>query len=292
MNRVTLLLVPAVLVFANFAPSASAQTGPTGPVANPASKAANPGKQQAGRSAEKLAEFLRSEGYEVKILDVANSTNKVVVATVARDGWRFVLEFEHLGALMNVICPLGDSNTKYSAEQLLGLMKANYSLSVPLHFSYRDADKRLLLEDPLHLTNVPEEYLRNLVTRITKAARETYPLWGAQNVAAAGNAQPAPNAAPVPAAPKPAQNGIINTTWVGNETLGGYGRLELRFLANGKAVMVDNDGSHEGTFTIQNNSVTLRFYNGTVVYNGTINGSTMNGSAANGEATWSFSVNR
>jgi hypothetical protein len=298
MKRLFLKLASALLVLGSLVLPTYAQTGPAGPAPNPAP--APPGKdfQQTAMTPDRLADLLRKDGHKVEIRDVANSKDKFVIATVLRDGWCFVLEFEFVGQnTINVICPLGNADTQYSAQQLLALLQKSYELPVPLHFSYRASDKRLILEDPCYRTNINDKNVREIVTRMTKTARETYPLWNAPNAPAAANNPPAPNAPAAPKkmpapAPQPVQNGIVNTTWVGSESLGGYGKLEFRFQANGQAVMIDSDGTHNGIFMVQGNTVTLRFYEGTVVYTGTINGSTLSGTATNGQATWNFSVTR
>jgi len=302
MKRISLVLVPAIFLLASFAVKGTAQTGPTGPTGvSPAPKVVSEQKKSVASTPDQLAGFLRGEGYQVEIKDIANSKDKIVIATVMRDGWRFVLEFEYMGAQVNLICPLGNSNPQYSAAQWRALLQKNFELPVPMHFAFRSTDQRLILEDPMHgLQFMHEQYVRDLVTRMITKARETHNLWGSPN-AAANQPAPATPAAPqssqgpgaqktpAPASPA-AQQGIANTTWVGSETLGGYGRLTFQFGGNGQVTMVDADGSSNGTYTIQNNNVTLTFYNGTVVYTGAINGSTMNGTAQNGEATWSFSV--
>ncbi|MBM3992604.1 MAG: hypothetical protein FJ303_00380 [Planctomycetes bacterium] len=56
--------------------------------------------------------------------------------------------------------------------------------------------------------------------------------------------------------------------------------------------MIDTDGSTDGVYSIENNTVTLRFGegSGTPVYTGTISGSEMTGTATNGKKTWNFSL--
>ena len=56
--------------------------------------------------------------------------------------------------------------------------------------------------------------------------------------------------------------------------------------------MIDADGETPGTYSIQNNRVTLQFYNDTVTYTGTMNGQAITGTASNGQSTWSFSIKR
>lgn len=298
MNRFS-LLVPAVLVLGTLVPIALGQTGPTGPVSNPTPAVTPTAKQSVAATPDNLAQFLRDEGYQVEIRNVQNSNDKIVIATVSRDGWHFVLEFEYMRGAINLVCPLGNSNPQYSANQWRALMQKNFELPVPMHFSFRASDQRLILEDPLHnAATMSGQYVRELVTRMIAKARETHPLWGNPAGQATTNSQPAPKTPTAPVAPQnpnpapQAGHNLTATTWVGSETLGDYGRLEFRFHANGKVSMIDTDGTTHGIYSIQNNVVTLRFFDGAVVYSGTINGSSMNGTAQNSLTTWSFSVKK
>jgi hypothetical protein len=302
MKRISLLLVPAVVLLTSFAVNGTAQTGPTGSVPNPKSTVVNGQKKSVALTPENLADFLRGEGYQVNIKDIANSKDKNVIATVTRDGWRFVLEFEYMRGQVNLICPLGNSNPQYSAAQWRALMQKNFELPLPMHFSFRSTDQRLILEDPMHAAQfMHEQYVRELVTRMITKARDTHNLWGSPNAVANNPPAPAtpgvPQASQAPANQNPpapavsaAKKDLANTTWAGSETLGGFGRLTFQFGANGQVTMIDAKETSHGSYTVQNNNVTLRFYDGTVIYTGVINGSTLNGTAQNGESTWSFSV--
>jgi hypothetical protein len=294
----------AVIVFTvGLAGSALAQSGPSGPGPAPSGIPNNgPIGQISQLSPDRLVNFLRQDGHQADAKKLTNGDH-LVTAVIQRDGWRFVLEFEFTGGgkNMNVICPLGNPTSQFSSAQLLQLMKKSYELPVPLHFSYRANDQRLCLEDPCYNTmNMSDAGVRSIMERMMKTARETHPLWDTSrwplNGPAAGG-QPAapatPIAAPIVAPSAPAApQGLAKSVWIGSESLQGYARLEFRFEAHGKVTMIDTDGSHPGTYTQQGNTVTLRFYDGGVVYSGTINGTVLAGTAQNGKATWNFTVNR
>lgn len=80
-------------------------------------------------------------------------------------------------------------------------------------------------------------------------------------------------------------------TFVGTENLGGFGRLEFRFVPRtGQVTMVDSDGETVGAFTVQGDTVRLSFHEDTVVYTGTMSSESISGTATNGDVTWAFSV--
>lgn len=300
MKRFLTQPIAVFVLSAALAGSAFAQTGPSGAGPAPA-PLPNPAGQTNQLTPTRLVNFLRQEGHQAED-KVLTGGDHLVTAVIQRDGWRFVIEFEFAsaGKNLNVICPLGNPQAQFSGAQLLALMKKSYELPVPLHFSYRSADQRLCLEDPCYQTaNMQDAGLRTIIDRMTKTARETHPLWDSSrwpiNGPAAAGQPGAPAVPSLPAAPpSPAVGqGLVKTTWIGNESLQGYARLEFRFEANGKAIMIDSDGSHDGTYTQQGSQVTLQFYNGTVVYTGMLNGNVLSGTAKNGSgATWNFTVSR
>ena len=101
-----------------------------------------------------------------------------------------------------------------------------------------------------------------------------------------GSRAPASQSTPAPA---PA-NSVVNTTWIGQETLPGYDRLEFRFQSNGTVVMIDARDRTEGSYAQTGNIVRLTF--GGAVYTGTIAGNTMSGSARTDTDRWTFRVTR
>lgn len=80
--------------------------------------------------------------------------------------------------------------------------------------------------------------------------------------------------------------------WIGSETLADYGKLTFQMNPGGRAVMIDAKETSEGTWQQTGNQITLRFYDGRVVYTGTLNGSSLSGSASNGRTQWNFTVRR
>jgi hypothetical protein len=95
-----------------------------------------------------------------------------------------------------------------------------------------------------------------------------------------------------PSIPAPRPVVLAGSSYTGSETLGGYGRLTFAFGGGGTATMYDTDGATNGSWSQSGNSVTLRFYNGTVVYQGRLNGRSLSGTASNGRANWSWSLTR
>jgi hypothetical protein len=174
----SLTLALAVLVIMCAAPVVLAQTGPTGPPAATL-PGTSPPTQQAKLTPERLAALLRADGHQVEIKKLGDG-GQLVIATVLRDGWRFVVEFEFnpAGTNMNVICSLGTPASQFSSAQLLQLMKKSYELICPLHFSYRASDQRLCLEDPCYTTvNFTDAGVRSILDRVVKTVRDTHDLW-------------------------------------------------------------------------------------------------------------------
>jgi hypothetical protein len=90
--------------------------------------------------------------------------------------------------------------------------------------------------------------------------------------------------------------GLNQSGWKGKETLPGYGPLYFAFSGPNQVVMYDADNRPVGgTFSMNGKTVTMSFYNNTVVYTGELNGpirpgTTMRGSATNGQQNWTFEV--
>jgi hypothetical protein len=74
-----------------------------------------------------------------------------------------------------------------------------------------------------------------------------------------------------------AAKSLPGTTWVGHETLPGFGRLEFQFQRQGKCLMIDAKNTVQGKYTHSGDRVTITFAN--AVYEGTINGDNMSGTA-------------
>jgi hypothetical protein len=84
--------------------------------------------------------------------------------------------------------------------------------------------------------------------------------------------------------------------WAGTESLAGYGKLSFALYPGGRAVMIDAKNTVEGTWQQTDNQVSLTFFDGSVVYSGTVNDSTMSGTATAPGArmdqrrSWTWSV--
>lgn len=107
---------------------------------------------------------------------------------------------------------------------------------------------------------------------------------------------PTPSPAPKPATPPgettPKSVSLPGTTWVGSETLQGYGRLEFRFIDEQRVKMIDAQSEVMGTWSRNGNTVTLSFFNGNCTYEGTINGSQISGRATAGKTGFTWNVSR
>ena len=204
-------------------------------------------------------------------------------------------EFDAAGKNLNVLSPLGNAAAKFSADQLLALLKrARTAAAGPLLLPGQRSEVvpgRPELFDLQHDRCVPAWHPGSH----GEDGGDTHPLWDTNRWPVNGQQpviqQPMFQQPVIQNAPVVAQ-GLANSTWIGTEKLANYGRLEFRFQGNGQVAMIDSDGTQKGTYTQTGNTVTLRFYQGTVVYTGTITGQTLVGTASNGKTTWSFSVNR
>jgi hypothetical protein len=87
-----------------------------------------------------------------------------------------------------------------------------------------------------------------------------------------------------------APSSLAGTSWQGTETLPGYGDLTFHFHEDSTATMVDTDGTSYGTWSQAGGRVRLAFYDGTVIYDGTLSGNQLFGSARNSRTTWSWSL--
>jgi hypothetical protein len=82
------------------------------------------------------------------------------------------------------------------------------------------------------------------------------------------------------------------STWSGQETLQGYGKLTFRLYEDNKAVMLDAKEVSNGEWERNGNRITLRFDDGRVVYDGEMDGSELRGTARNDRTSWNWSVRR
>jgi hypothetical protein len=105
-------------------------------------------------------------------------------------------------------------------------------------------------------------------------------------------ADPLPSVPRPGIAPKPRPVQLIGQSWVGSETLGGYGRLEFRFMPNNKVQMVDAQETVYGTYYQSGNSVSLIFFDGNCTYSGTISANGIKGNALAGSQQFTWNVSR
>ena len=80
--------------------------------------------------------------------------------------------------------------------------------------------------------------------------------------------------------------------WSGKEELQGYGALTFEFEPGGVCFTADKLSRQQGTWKRVGDNVTLTFYDGYVVYRGTVFGRTISGTASNEKNSWRWSVNR
>ncbi len=95
-----------------------------------------------------------------------------------------------------------------------------------------------------------------------------------------------------PKTPAAKTTSLKGKTFQGSETLQGYGQLTFRFQANNIVEMFDAKETVRGRWQQQGANVTLRFWNGNVVYRGTIDGTAISGTAFNGKSNWTWIVSR
>ena len=264
---------------------AGASFAQTGPVGSDTTKTPVPTLQSetSGRlTPDRLAQYLKGQGHAV---EKKMGTNNVVqlIAAIKKDGWNFQVEITYYAdhSMFNLSCPLG--TVPGSHAQVLELLKLNDKM-LPAHFAYREADRKLVLVDPLYGAKSTEAEFQKVLDGFLNRIRQTYPIWSGNQAVAV---------TPVPAPTNNPTSGLVNTTWIGTENLQDFGRLEFRFMADGKVLMIDAAGQTMGTFSQQGQTLTLTFGEGnkTVTYQGNINGNTFAGNASNvNGGLWAFTV--
>jgi len=164
----------AVLVVGS---SLFAQTGPIGGGTNPPAPAPTPNTNQ--MLPDRLTDTLRKMGHQAEVRKSAKG-DVIVVANIQQNGWRYQVDFEYTvdQRTINVVCPLGVSAGRFTAAQLVNILKKSYEIN-PVHFSIRGSDQMLLLEDPLYGTiNMTETNVQNILNNLMKRVRDTHVLWG------------------------------------------------------------------------------------------------------------------
>jgi hypothetical protein len=83
---------------------------------------------------------------------------------------------------------------------------------------------------------------------------------------------------------------LLGTQWVGSEDLTGYDRLRFSFVSSTQVVMYDAKETVPGTWTRTGSSITMHFFDGSVVYEGNVYGDGMSGNGNNGGDRWYWRV--
>ena len=198
--------VLALTALLSIAGASFAQTGPVGAAV---AKTPVPTLQSetSGRlTPDRLAQYLKSQGHAV---EKKTGTNNVVqlVAAIKKDGWNFQVEITYYPnqETFNLSCPLGAAPSSHG--QLLELLKLNDKM-LPAHFSYREADRKLVLVDPLYSSKSTEAEFQKVLDGFLNRIRQTHPIWRGSQAAVA---------APVPTPTPPVACGLVNTNWIGTE---------------------------------------------------------------------------
>ena len=128
---------------------------------------------------ERLAGWLHQQGHPVDMGQLPDGA-RVVASNIKKEDWKFNVQFEFSsdGKTLNLICLL-DSAQSSSRDRLFVLLRRNYDLGGLRHFSIRDGDQRICLEDNNHPTaNLSDAALANLLDDFLRIVRDTYPIWG------------------------------------------------------------------------------------------------------------------
>lgn len=125
---------------------------------------------------DRLAEMFRRHGHGVE-RKAGLHGNPIVVATLVRDQWRFVVEFEYTveQRSFSMVCCLRPAGS-LTQPRLLGLLEGNRLLAPPAYFSIRDG--QLVLERPVFSTmDMSQTTLESIVDDFLGAIRTTHPRW-------------------------------------------------------------------------------------------------------------------
>jgi hypothetical protein len=159
---------------------AQAQTGPIGSTSKGSGPGPGPG-MPAGptMTPERLVTLLKSKGYQADLRTFADG-GKTVIANIERDMWRYIVEFEFTKdlKLMHLVSPLGNPIQNLSGAQAIALLKKSYDIGPIYHFSYRNNDKHILLENPLWSTsNVSDQFFNQILDGHLDQIRKTIDVW-------------------------------------------------------------------------------------------------------------------
>lgn len=276
-----------------------------------AASAQSPVQQQQakGITIDGLAEIFQSMGHKVQVNQGQGGKNYLTFSLKENDGWSYQMEADIAKGSIWLISPLSVKVTKsMTAEKALQLLELN-NFTAPCFLSFRSFSGQLCMSLEVPAPNPTAQLLKQNIGMLCDTIKKTSSVWNVvQNEAdkadeaqvaqqpgttgqPAGKIQAAPQVQPIlQPAPQPAMAKLAGTGWAGKENLGGYGELGFAFKAGNQAVMIDRDGAHPGTYAVKGNSVTLTFFDGGCVYQGTLQGQTLSGAATNGKANWQFQV--
>ncbi len=167
------LLIALTLMLAGN--TVSAQTAPLVKPSTPPVAAA----EVSTMTPERLASWLRQHTSPVDMRQLPDGA-RVVASKIRKEDWSFevLFEFSPDGKRWNLICLLDGAQTS-SRDRLFLLLRRNYDLGGLRHFSIRDGDQRICLEDNNHPTaDMSDAVLTNLVDDFLRIVRDTHPLWG------------------------------------------------------------------------------------------------------------------
>jgi hypothetical protein len=85
---------------------------------------------------------------------------------------------------------------------------------------------------------------------------------------------------------------LLGTQWVGTEDLTGYDRLRFSFISSEQVLMYDARETVPGVWRLTGSSITMRFFDGSVVYQGNVYSDAMSGNGDNGADRWYWRVVR
>lgn len=164
-----------------------------------------------------------------------------------------------------------------SAPALLKLLEKNHQIA-PYFFSCNAATGHVAMNFEHPSNKVSKALLKKELDGFITMIRTTAALWDTKALQG-GTAAPGVSAT------------LAGTRWTGTETLKGYGILTFEFHPNGQATMIDTEGVSLGQWFQKGSEVTILFYSGKVIYQGTVSGDSIAGSARNVAGTsWHFHV--
>jgi hypothetical protein len=169
------LLLALTLVLAGGS-AVSAQTGPLG---NPQATKPAVAADASTMTPERLATWLRQQEFAADLRQLPDGA-RIIASKIRKEDWNFEVQFEFTpdGKALNIICLLEGAQTS-SRDRLFVLLRRNYDLGGLRHFSIRDGDQRICLEDNNHPTaNLSDTALTTMVDDFLRVVRDTHPLWG------------------------------------------------------------------------------------------------------------------